>query len=105
MNNDLKKFRTMEGPARREAVRAHLIKHDGINFNKGPFELSHSERSALHDMAKAVSWRKSPASSFSLGAAFFVYLAKDVAKTAHVAAMVDKPAPRRALVYGRMVQA
>lgn len=105
MNASLKKYRTMAGHERRAACRAHLEKNDNIRFNKSPFELSHSERVALHDMAKAVSWRKSPASCLSLGAAFYVYLSKDLARTAHVAAMNHTPAPRRALVYGCMVQA
>lgn len=47
-----------------------------INFKADVHTLSHSQRTALQDMAKSVGYRKSVSSSLSLGAAFFVYLAR-----------------------------
>jgi hypothetical protein len=80
-NLALKSLRTLEGEARRDACRAHLAKHSGLTFNLDPHQLSFSQRIDLHDMAKAVCWRKSICSSLSFGAAYYVYLCKDVAKS------------------------
>lgn len=77
-HNQLKKFRTMEGSARRAAVRAHLAHAVGLAFDKSPFQLSHTERAALDDMARAVAFRKSAISPLSNCAAFYVYLSRDV---------------------------
>lgn len=98
-NNPLKKFRTMEGAQRREAMRAHLGETNELRFDLDPHELTFSQRSALSDMAKAVSWRKSPTSCLSLGAAFYVYLSRD-AKPARTATPAPA-APRRPLTFGR----
>lgn len=98
-NNPLKKFRTLEGAQRREAMRAHLGETNDLRFDLDPHELTFSQRSALSDMAKAVSWRKSPTSCLSLGAAFYVYLSRDAkAKPARIAAPA---APRRSIAFGR----
>lgn len=79
-NNELRKFRTMEGAQRRAAIRAHLAADAGLSFGNDPHTLSFSQRSALHDMARAVCWRKSISSCLSLGAAFYVYLSRDAGK-------------------------
>ena len=80
-NTELKKFRTLAGPARRAAIRRHLAADAGLSFGNDPHTLSHSQRSALHDMARAVCWRKSISSCLSLGAAFYVYLSRDAGRT------------------------
>lgn len=49
-----------------------------VDFTLDPYQLTHSQRSALHDTARSVGYRKSVSSCLSLGAAFFVYLAKDL---------------------------
>lgn len=85
-NISLKALRTLEGEARRDACRAHLAKHSDMRFDLDPHQLTHSQRIDLHDMAKAVCWRKSICSSLSLGAAYYVYLCKDVAKSGKHAA-------------------
>lgn len=97
MCNNLRKFRTLDGPARRIAVRAHLAQSLGLVWNKSPFELTHTERTALDEMARAVGWRKSIASSLSLSAAFYVYLSREVKP----AAPARKPASvRQSFSYG-----
>jgi hypothetical protein len=105
--NPLKHFRTIEGAERRKAMRAHLAENNGIVWSKSPHELTHTERSALDAMARAVAWRKSISSPLSLCAAFYVYLSREVEKTAHAAAQV-KPSAQVAekrrgpgLAYGR----
>lgn len=73
---DIKHFRTLTGPARKAAIRAHLAKKAGIDFAADPHTLRQSQRCALSDMAKAVSWKKSISASLSTGLAFFVYLSR-----------------------------
>jgi len=80
-NQNLKPFRTLTGPARKSAMRAHLANIEGIDFRADPHTLTFAQQCALSDMAKAVSWRKSITSPLSLGLAFFVYLARDVSQT------------------------
>ena len=101
-NNTLKQFRTMEGSARRAAIRAHLTKHEEIDFTADPHALKISQQCALADMARAVCWRKSPTSSLSLGLAFFVYLSRSAPKPGHVEPpRTGKPAQRRpAFIFG-----
>lgn len=79
-NTELKKFRTLAGPARRAAIRRHLAGVDKIDFAADPHSLAQSQQCALADMARAVCWRKSIASCMSLGLAFFVYLSRDAGK-------------------------
>jgi len=102
---ELKTFRTLEGPARKEAMRFYLAKHHAIDFTADVFTLYSDQRGALVEMAKAVSWRKSISSPLSLGAAFFVYLAKDVKQPLHVAARQASAAKRQAFNYGKGVTA
>lgn len=77
--NNLRHLRTIEGAQRRATIRAMLAKSDALVFGNDPHTLSFSQRSALQDMARAVSWRKSITSCLSLGAAFYVYLSRDAA--------------------------
>lgn len=77
-NQNLKRFRTLEGSARRAAVRAYLAQSVGLAWDKSPFQLSAAERSALDDMARAVAFRKSAISPLSNCAAFYVYLSREV---------------------------
>ena len=79
-NNQLRKFRVLEGAARRRAIRAHLAESDKINFTADPHSLAQSQQCALADMARAVCWRKSITSCMSLGLAFYVYLSRDAGK-------------------------
>lgn len=106
-NQTLKNFRTMSGADRRAAVRAHLAQSHGINFAANdPHGLTVSQQSALCDLARAVSWRKSSASPLSLSMAFYVYLARDAKPSAVAAAPVVKiKAARRSFNFGKMVQA
>lgn len=98
---ELKHFRTLEGPERKAAMRFYLAKHEGIDFTQDVHTLYSGQRSALQDMAKAVSWRKSLTSPLSLGAAFFVYLVKDVKQPLHTAARQAAAAKRHTFNYGR----
>jgi hypothetical protein len=105
-NQTLKNFRTMSGADRRAAVRSHLAQSHAINFAANdPHGLTVSQQSALCDMARAVSWRKSAASPLALGMAFYVYLARDAKPSAHVAPVVTIKAARRPFNYGKQVQA
>lgn len=83
MLNEYKKFRTLQGRTRKDAMRAELSKlpHE-IDFGKSVYELSASQRCALSDMAKAVGYRKPVTSMHTLGGAFFCYLERDVARPA-----------------------
>lgn len=76
---ELRHFRTITGPARKQAIRVHLQRVAGIAFNADVHTLSFAQRDALATMAKAVSWRKSISSPMSLGSAFFVYLSRGAA--------------------------
>lgn len=70
-------FRTLTGETRKIAIRTELsAEPHNIDFSADPFTLYNSQRIVLADMAKAVGYRKPITSYFSLGAAFFVYLAK-----------------------------
>lgn len=100
--NPLKNFRTMSGAERRAACRVHLAESNAINFAaQDPHALTVSQQSALADMAKAVSWRKSPMSPLSVGMAFYVYLARDSKPSGHAQQAAPDPAPRRSFNYGR----
>lgn len=97
---NLKTFRTIDGAARRDAMRAHLAEHAEIDFKADCHTLTFAQQCALSEMAKAVSWRKAITSPLSLGLAFFVYLARDVATDKRKAAVRAAPvvsyrAPRR----------
>ena len=81
-NNELRKFRTLDGAQRRAAIRRHLAGADKIDFTADPHSLAISQQCALADMARAVCWRKSITSCMSLGLAFFVYLSRDAGKGA-----------------------
>ena len=81
MCGHLKQYRTLTGPARKTAIRSHLARTDGIDWKADPHTLTQSQRCALSDMAKAVSWRKSITSPLSLGLSFFVYLSRDVVQS------------------------
>jgi len=101
--NPLKHFRTLEGAKRRDAMRAALVASHEIDFAADCHTLTQSQRCALADMAKAVSWRKSPTSPLSTGLAFFVYLSRGYrpAQPTAPAALVAA-APRRVpFVFGR----
>lgn len=74
---DLRTFRTLDGSARRAAMRAHLTKAHGVDFSADVHAIPISALAACAELAKAVSWRKSPSSSLSTGAAFFTYLARE----------------------------
>jgi hypothetical protein len=100
-NNPLKKFRTLEGAARRAAVRSHMVKVEGIDFTADPHALRISQQCALADMAKAISWRKSPTSPLSLGLAFFVYLARDASPPREPSGAPIISTPRAAFSFGR----
>lgn len=65
---------------RKAAMREFLTKSsgDGINFNADVHAIPSSGLVACATMAKAIKYKKSPASSLSLGAAFFCYLARDL---------------------------
>lgn len=102
---ELKHFRTLAGPDRKNAIRFYLAKQEGIDFTADVHTLYSGQRIALQDMAKAVSWRKSQTSCLSLGAAFFVYLAKDVKQPLHTAARQAAAAKRHSFNYGKGVQA
>lgn len=99
-NLTLKKFRTMSGAPRRVAVRAHLAQSLGLVWDKSPYELTHSERTALDDMARAIGWRKSNASMLSLSAAFYVYLARDAKPATVQQAASVKTQKRAPFVFG-----
>jgi hypothetical protein len=73
---DSRRFRVLTGPARKDAVRKELAASHGIDWTQNVFTLSQSQRTALHDMAKAVGYRKPVSSYFSLGTAYFNYLAR-----------------------------
>lgn len=89
MCNQLKKFRTIEGEARRDAMRAYLTKQCGVNF-ADPYGMpSYAQLTALQDMAKAVSWRKPNGSKLSLGLSFFTYLARGVQSEKHKSAQLQ----------------
>jgi len=77
---ELKHFRTLTGPDRKSAMRYHLTKYSGVDFAADVHSVPVSALNDVAAMAKAVCWRKSVASSMSLGAAFFTYLARDVAQ-------------------------
>lgn len=79
-SNNLRHLRTIEGAQRRATIRALLEKSEGLVFGNDPHTLSFSQRTALQDMARAVSWRKSISSPLSLGAAYYVYLSRGVSK-------------------------
>lgn len=94
----------MEGATRRAAIRAHMLDALNMKWDKSPYELTSSERTALDEMAKAVGWRKSIASPLSLSAAFYVYLCRDAAKIApaqHKAQQQQQQQPRQSFAYGR----
>lgn len=57
-------------------IRAALAASHQIDFTADVFTLSHSQRVALVDAAKACGYRKSITSCLTLGGAFFQYLAK-----------------------------
>lgn len=77
-NNELRKLRTMTGPARRDAVRRYLTESAQIAFGVDPHTLAQSQQCALSEVARAVCWRKSISSPMSLGLAFYVYLSRGV---------------------------
>lgn len=79
-HNNLRHLRTIQGAERRATIRALLEKSDDVEFGNDPHTLTFSQRTALQDMARAVSWRKSISSCLSLGAAFYVYLSREVSK-------------------------
>lgn len=98
--NPLKNFRTMTGETRRAACRADLVHGHAIDFAaQDPHALTVSQLAALSAMAKAVSWRKSAASSLSVGMAFYVYLARDSKPSGH--APQAAASVRRPFNYGR----
>lgn len=81
----LKQFRTLSGPERKAAMRAHLSRHDGVVFAQDPHSVNASQCAALAELAKVVAWKKSISSPLTLALAFYVYLSRDV----------QKPVPRR----------
>ena len=94
----LKQFRTMTGPERRKAMRDHLTKVHAVDFYADVHAVPISALTACADMAKAVCWRKSISSSMSTGAAFFVYLAREL-QTTHTRARAQTG--RKPIVFGR----
>ena len=52
--------------------------NEGISFddNLSPYQLSISEKTYMHELAKLCGYRKSATSCFSLGSAFYVHLQK-----------------------------
>lgn len=100
--NPLKAFRTMSGAERRAACRVHLAASHAINFTANdPHGLTATQQAALSEMAKAVSWRKSPMSPLSVGMAFYVYLARDAKPSGHAPQAAASDAPRRPFIFGR----
>lgn len=74
----LKQFRTLSGPERKNVMRAHLSRHDGIAFGGDPHAVTATQCAALAEMAKVVAWKKSISSPLTLALAFYVYLSRDV---------------------------
>lgn len=72
----LRKFRTLTGPARKDAVRAHMTAAHGVVF--GHDVAPASTHAALADMAKVCGYRKPIACTLSLGLAFYRYLSRGV---------------------------
>lgn len=99
--NPFKKFRSLEGSKRREAIRAHMSAAEEIDFTADPHALRISQQCALSDMAKAISWRKSPSSPLSLGLAFFVYLSRDASPPRDPSGAPISGKTRTAFVFGR----
>ena len=52
--------------------------NEGIAFdeNLSPFQLSISDKTYMHELAKECGYRKSATSPYSLGSAFYVHLQK-----------------------------
>lgn len=63
---------------RKAAMREFLQQSNSIDFNADVHAIPSSGLVACATMAKAIKYKKSPASSLSLGAAFFCYLARDL---------------------------
>lgn len=87
----LKNFRTMSGAERRAACRQHLSREHALDFSADVHAVPISGLAACADMAKAICWRKSVSSSMSIGAAFFVYLSRDLAQPKHAKAVQGDP--------------
>jgi hypothetical protein len=99
--SDLKHFRTISDAPRRLAMRAHLVAHAGIAFGASHEDLTSTQRRALDDMAKAVSWRKGIANRLTLAAAFYVYLSRDVPTKPAAVVVRQQVAQRRPFLFGR----
>lgn len=74
---NLRRFRTLTGPARKVAVREHLAAL-GVEFGKDVNTIPGPLKSAVADMAKVCGYRKPITCPLSLGAAFYVYLSRGV---------------------------
>lgn len=96
----LKTFRTLTGAARKAAMRDYLTSAHGVVFGIDPHAVPSSHMQALHDMAKAVCWRKSISSPCSLGHAFYRYLSRDV-EPSRAAPIVRKAAVRQSIQFGK----
>lgn len=83
-------LRTMEGPARRAACRAHLFRHAGLTFDQSATDLTSAQRAMLQAMAKAVSWKRPMGCMLALAPAYYAYLAKDMHRGAHQVAQAAR---------------
>lgn len=75
---NLRKFRTLTGPARKVAVREHLFETSGVKFGQDVHTLSGAAKSAVADMAKVCGFQKPIGCPLSLGAAFYNYLSRGI---------------------------
>jgi hypothetical protein len=76
---ELRRYRTLTGPARKVAIRDYL-KAQGVAISADidPHTMSWEHRQLVATVAKAVGFRKAIGSPFSLGTAYFVYLSRGV---------------------------
>jgi hypothetical protein len=76
---ELRRYRTLTGAARKVAIRDYL-KAQGVDFaaHTDVHTMSWEHRQLVATVAKAVGFRKSIGSPFSLGTAYFVYLSRGV---------------------------
>lgn len=72
---ELRRYRTLTGPARKVAIRDYLKAH-GVNFAHEPHALTSEHRQLIALVAKTVGYRKPIGNGFNIGAAYFVYLSR-----------------------------
>lgn len=74
---ELRRFRTLTGPARKVAIRDYLKSH-GVAFAADVHTLSWEHRQLIATVAKCVGYRKPIGAAFSLGSAYYVYLSRGI---------------------------